>query len=118
MNTCCTHLFREAKREIEIRDKRIIELQSECAQFRDEIAKSKQGPMNNVDKEAFDKYVKENQSIYFGVPSWEINTDRTVWLAACEYKQKYINELESENAKLNLEIEKFKGYLEAWRIDE
>ena len=99
--------------------------------------------MNNVDKEAFEKYVKENQSSYFGVPSWEVDIDRTVWLAACNYKQKVIDELEKEkdylckkmenmrdfhkhskkilqdeNAKLNLEIEKFKGYLEAWGKDE
>lgn len=33
MNTCCEHLFREAKREIEIRDKRIIELQLECTRL-------------------------------------------------------------------------------------
>lgn len=28
MNSCCEHLFREAKREIEIRDKRITENQT------------------------------------------------------------------------------------------
>jgi hypothetical protein len=33
MNPCCEHLFREAKREIEIRDKRIIELQNECTRL-------------------------------------------------------------------------------------
>jgi hypothetical protein len=88
--------------------------------------------MNNIDKEAFDKYVIENQSIYFGVPSWEIDTDRTIWLAACEYKQKeldvlrlqydkltdWASEYVAENARLNQEIEKFKGYLEAWGKDE
>jgi hypothetical protein len=31
---------------------------------------------------------------------------------------KRIRELESENAKLNQEIEKFKGYLEAWGSNE
>jgi hypothetical protein len=33
MNPCCEHLFREAKREIEIRDKRIKELQDECTRL-------------------------------------------------------------------------------------
>jgi hypothetical protein len=33
MNECCQHLFREAKREIEIRDKRIKELQDECTRL-------------------------------------------------------------------------------------
>lgn len=49
--------------------------------------------MNDEDKEAFQKYVKENQSSYFGAPSWEIANDRTVWLAACLYKQKEIDDL-------------------------
>lgn len=44
------------------------------------------------------------------------------WQAACEYKQlklaHHIYKIELENALLNQEIEKFKGYLEAWRIDE
>jgi len=35
MNECCQHLFREAKREIEIRDKRIKELQDECTRLFD-----------------------------------------------------------------------------------
>lgn len=29
-----------------------------------------------------------------------------------------VERLEAENAKLNQEIEKFKSYLEAWRVDE
>lgn len=33
MNECCKHLFREAKKEIEIRDKRIKELQDECTRL-------------------------------------------------------------------------------------
>jgi hypothetical protein len=33
MNECCQHLFREAKRELEIRDKRIKELQDECTRL-------------------------------------------------------------------------------------
>jgi hypothetical protein len=33
MNPCCEHLFREAKRELEIRDKRIKELQDECTRL-------------------------------------------------------------------------------------
>lgn len=56
--------------------------------------------MNNIDKEAFDKYVKENQSSYFGVPSWEIDTDRKIWLAACNYKQREIDALKLEYDKL------------------
>jgi hypothetical protein len=70
------------------------------------------------DKEAFNEYVKANKSIYFGLPDWEVDTDRTIWEAACKYKQKEIKELEAENAKLNQEIEKFKAYLEAWGSNE
>jgi hypothetical protein len=88
------------------------------------------------DKEAFNKYVEANKSIYFGLPDWEVDTDRTIWEAACNYKQKEIDELLgqlrscifvyeekidrliTENAKLNQEIEKFKGYLEAWGSNE
>lgn len=35
MNECCQHLFKEAKRELEIRDKRIKELQDECTRLFD-----------------------------------------------------------------------------------
>jgi cell division protein FtsB len=52
------------------------------------------------------------------LPDWEVDTDRTIWEAACKYKQKEIKELEAENAKLNQEIEKFKAYLEAWGSNE
>lgn len=33
MNKCCEHLFREAKRELQIRDTRIAELQKECTRL-------------------------------------------------------------------------------------
>ena len=49
--------------------------------------------MNDQDKEAFEDYMEENKSIYFGMPEWEKDTDRTIWQAACEYKQKEIDEL-------------------------
>jgi hypothetical protein len=70
------------------------------------------------DKEAFNKYVEANKSIYFGLSDWEVDIDRTIWESACNYKQKEIKELEAENAKLNQEIEKFKSYLEAWGSNE
>lgn len=65
--------------------------------------------MNNVDEEAFEKYVKENQSSYFGVPSWEVDTDRKIWQAACEYKQKEIDELESEKDYLCKKMENMRN---------
>ena len=45
------------------------------------------------DKEAFDAYMDEHKSIYFGMPDWEKDTDRTIWLDACEYKQKESTDL-------------------------
>lgn len=41
--------------------------------------------MIDKDKEAFSEYVKANKSIYFGLPEWEVDTDRTIWEAACNY---------------------------------
>lgn len=41
--------------------------------------------MNEKDKESFSEYVKANKSIYFGLPEWEVDTDRTIWEAACNY---------------------------------
>jgi hypothetical protein len=41
--------------------------------------------MRDQDKEEFEKYVEENKSIYFGLPEWEVDTDRTIWEAACNY---------------------------------
>ena len=68
--------------------------------------------MNDKDKKEFEKWWDEirlrGQST-FGIVA-------ITWQAACEYKQKVIDELESENTKLIQEIEKFKGYLEAWDL--
>ncbi len=84
--------------------------------------------MNDKDKEAFEKWWDEirlrGQST-FGIVA-------ITWQAACEYKQKeldvlrlqydkltdWASEYVAENARLNQEIEKFKGYLEAWGKDE
>ena len=83
--------------------------------------------MNDKDKKAFGKWFENN---------WQDSDDKDVftqaWQSACEYKQKEIDDLKleydkltdwaseyvAENAKLNQEIEKFKGYLEAWGKDE
>jgi FtsZ-binding cell division protein ZapB len=83
--------------------------------------------MNEQDKKAFGKWFENN---------WQDSDDKDVfteaWQAACLYKQKEIDELKlqydkltdwaseyvAENARLNQEIEKFKGYLEAWGKDE
>lgn len=108
----------QLKHEKKLYQKHLDVIKAQNERLEAEIAELKQKPINDKDYEAFNEYVHANKSIYFGVPSWEINTDRTVWLAACEYKQKYINELELENTKLNQEIEKFEGYLEAWGKDE
>lgn len=35
MNECCQHLYKEAIRELQIRDKRIKELQDECTRLFD-----------------------------------------------------------------------------------
>lgn len=83
--------------------------------------------MNDEDLKAFEKWFKKY---------WQDSDDKDlfadVWQAACEYKQKELDELRlqydkltdwaseyvAENAKLHQEIEKFKGYLEAWGKDE
>ena len=73
--------------------------------------------MNEKDKEAFDKWFENN---------WQDSDDKDVftqaWHAACEYKQArlayHIYKIELENSLLIQEIEKFKGYLEAWGKDE
>jgi hypothetical protein len=84
--------------------------------------------MLKEDKEEFDKWFVSCRNSSFAVflrenypdagIKWDRESARSAWQAACSYKQKYINELESENTILNQEIEKFKGYLEAWGKDE
>ena len=81
--------------------------------------------MNDKDKEAFEKWCTEKFNIapelveeFKHTFIHKLRHTEEAWQSACEYKQKEIDELEAENAKLNQEIEKFKGYLEAWRIDE
>lgn len=86
--------------------------------------------MNNKDQEAFENYIEENKSIYFGMPKWEIDTDKTIWQAACEYKHKEIeeligtvnfkakvmcdvNDLVLQNKKLQAENAKLKEYVMA-----
>lgn len=136
----------QLKHEHKLYQKHLSGLKADNERLEAEITELKQKPMNDKDYkdyEAFNEYVIANKHIYFGVPSWEVDTDRAAWLAACNYKQREIDELEKEkdylckkmenmrdfhkhskkilqdeNAKLNQEIEKFKSYLEAWRIDE
>ena len=93
--------------------------------------------MNEKDNEAFEKWWMEG---FKGMSDRDVIKYRDVgkqtalhsWENACKYKQKELDELRlqydkltdwaseyvAENAKLNQEIEKFKGYLEAWGKDE
>lgn len=73
MNPCCEHLFREAKREIEIRDKRIIELQNECTR----LFEPTRAFWNEENHKRIENLIKENEVLF----------EKTV-------------ELEAENAKL------------------
>lgn len=88
--------------------------------------------MNDQDKEEFEKWFISCRDSSFAVflrenypdvgIKWDREPARSAWQAACEYKQfklaHYIHKIELENAKLNQEVEKFKGYLEAWGKDE
>ena len=98
--------------------------------------------MNEKNKQAFNEWFISRRDSSFAVflrenypdagIKWDRESARSAWQAACEYKQKEIDELKleydkltdwaseyvAENAKLNQEIEKFKGYLEAWGKDE
>ena len=81
--------------------------------------------MNDQDKEEFEKWCTKKFNIapelveeFKHTFIHKLRHTEEAWQSACEYKQKEIDELEAENAKLNQEIEKFKIYLEAWRIDE
>ena len=55
MNKCCEHLFREAKKELEIKDKRISFLESEITRVFDPIRQF----WNNENKEKLDKAEEE-----------------------------------------------------------
>ncbi len=90
--------------------------------------------MNDKNNEAFDEwFIKTYRYDYKDLVIPEsINPQKKAWQAACDYKQKEIDDLKleydklaywaseyvAENARLNQEIEKFKGYLEAWGKDE
>jgi len=81
--------------------------------------------MNDQDKEAFEKWCTEKFNIapelveeFKHTFIHKLRHTEEAWQSACEYKQKEIDELESENTKLNQEIEKFKGYLEAWDLKD
>lgn len=72
--------------------------------------------MNDQDKEAFEDYMEENKSIYFGMPEWEKDTDRTIWQAACEYKQKEIDLIQSQldySARILIDVQADKSTLRA-----
>lgn len=53
--------------------------------------------MNKKDKEAFEKWFKKNSYDFYG---YEKNNQKIGWQAACEYKQKKIDAIMAENAKL------------------
>jgi hypothetical protein len=98
--------------------------------------------MNDKDKEEFDKWFISCRDSSFAVflrenypdagIKWDRESARGAWQAACDYKEKeldilkleydkltdWASEYVAENTKLNQEIEKFKGYLEAWGKDE
>ena len=88
--------------------------------------------MNDEDKEAFEKWWSNLKQPLGGCRKGYKKGSKDGWQAACDYKQKELDELRlqydkltdwaseyvAENAKLNQEIEKFKGYLEAWGKDE
>jgi hypothetical protein len=94
MNPCCEHLFREAKREIEIRDKRIIELQSECTRLFEPTREF----WNMENQTRIENLIKEN----------ELYTDK-------------IFELEDKSSVLTVELEGYKAefekYLKAYHIE-
>jgi methylphosphotriester-DNA--protein-cysteine methyltransferase len=65
----------------------------------------------------------QNQFLTESDPHVVIPGKETKIYCSCQVKRpkemaKRIRELESENAKLNQEIEKFKSYLEAWGSNE
>jgi hypothetical protein len=98
--------------------------------------------MLKEDKEEFDKWFVSCRNSSFAVflrenypdagIKWDRESARGAWQAACDYKEKeldilkleydkltdWASEYVAENTRLNQEIEKFKGYLEAWGKDE
>lgn len=58
--------------------------------------------MNDNDKEAFNKYIcSHDQGILQHSDDTDIDVAERAWQAACEYKQKEINEIELREAKTN-----------------
>lgn len=73
---------------------------------------------NDKDKEAFEKWWRENMPN----PDW-LSSDHSTdvckaWEAACEFKQREIDELLAENAKLKEEIKNVWKEAEKYYLDD
>lgn len=95
MNPCCEHLFREAKREIEIRDKRIIELQSECTRLFEPTREF----WNMENQTRIENLIKENETLFETNKKLQAENERLQNYVITGYEEG-IKELKAENAKL------------------
>jgi hypothetical protein len=98
MNDCCRHLFREAKKELEIRDKRITELQAECTRLFEPVRE-----FWNVERISEVEKLKEelnltNQILWEITDKWKDTSDwekaiyDTIFFRHKEYLRKFIEE--------------------------
>ncbi len=78
MNDFCRHLFREAKKELEIRDRRIAELQTECTRLFEPVRE-----FWNAERISEVEKLKEELNLTNQI-LWEI-TDR--WKDTTNYEQ-------------------------------
>lgn len=97
MNPCCEHLFREAKREIEIRDKRIIELQSECTRLFEPTREF----WNMENQTRIENLIKENEILFektVELEGYKIEFEK--YLKAYHFEIDTIRKLQAKNRKL------------------
>lgn len=99
MNSCCEHLFREAKREIEIRDKRIIHLQSECTRLFEPTREF----WNMENQTRIENLIKENEVLFKNIVELEAENQRLQNYVITGYEE-VIEELKKENAELNQKL--------------
>jgi uncharacterized protein YdcH (DUF465 family) len=103
MNPCCEHLFREAKREIEIRDKRIIELQSECTRLFEPTREF----WNKENNKRIENLIKENEVLFKKTVELEAEINRLQNYVISGYEQG-IEELKKEKCRVKKQKKTFR----------